>query len=114
MALTPETFCRELAPCRTFIRKAEAEWLRQQGFAKSVTTADVLVFDDDGPIDNELRFEDECARHKLLDLVGDLALLGCRIVGRIHSHCGGHRLNAELVKILSQEGQRLQARRRSA
>jgi UDP-3-O-acyl-N-acetylglucosamine deacetylase len=74
----------------------------------------VLVFDENGPIDNELRFGDECARHKMLDLVGDLALLGCRIVGRVHSQCGGHRLNAELVKILSQEGQRLHSRRRSA
>ena len=112
--LTPEVFCRELAPCRTFIRKAEAEWLRQQGFAKNVTTADVLVFDEDGPIDNELRFMDECARHKMLDLVGDLSLLGCRIVGWVNSHCGGHRLNAELVKILLQEGQRMHSRRRSA
>jgi len=112
--ITPETFCRELAPCRTFIRKAEAEWLQQQGFAKSVTTADVLVFDQDGPIDNELRFVDECARHKMLDLIGDLSLLGCRLVGRINSHCGGHRLNAELVKVLLQEGQKVHARRRSA
>lgn len=112
--ITPEVFCRELAPCRTFIRKAEAEWLRQQGFAKNVTTADVLVFDEHGPIDNELRFEDECARHKMLDLVGDLSLLGYRIVGWINSHCGGHRLNGELVKILLQEGQKLHSRRRSA
>ena len=114
MEITPEVFCRELAPCRTFIRKAEAEWLRQQGFAKSVTTADVLVFDEDGPIDNELRFEDECARHKMLDLMGDLSLLGYRIAGWINSHCGGHRLNGELVKILLQEGQKMHSRRRSA
>ncbi|MCE9547216.1 MAG: UDP-3-O-acyl-N-acetylglucosamine deacetylase [Planctomycetia bacterium] len=112
--LSPELFRRELAPCRTFIRKSEAEWLRSQGFAQRVTTSDVLVFDDEGPIGNTLRFEDECARHKLLDMVGDLALCGCRVVGQIASHCGGHRLNSELVRILLQEGERVQSRRRSA
>jgi len=65
------------------------------------------------PIENELRFENECVRHKTLDLLGDLALAGCDIVGRITAHRSGHRQNAELVRVLLKEGQ-LYHRRRSA
>ena len=68
------------------------------------TAQDVLVFDDDGPIDNRLRFRDECVRHKTLDLVGDLALAGCDVVGHIVAYRSGHRLNAELVRVLLTEG----------
>jgi UDP-3-O-acyl-N-acetylglucosamine deacetylase len=72
------------------------------------------VFGDLGPIDNELRFEDECVRHKALDLVGDLALAGCDIVGRIIAYRSGHRLNAELARVLLAEGQRIEPRQKSA
>ena len=75
---------------------------------------DLLIFDGDGPIDNELRFRDECVRHKALDLVGDLALAGCDLVGHFVAHRSGHRLNAELVRVLLQEGDMLVAHRRSA
>ncbi len=69
-----DTFFHRLAPARTFISWKEANQLQERGMAKHVTTRDLLVFDADGPIDNTLRFEDECARHKALDLLGDLAL----------------------------------------
>ena len=105
MIVTPETFQHELAPSRTFMLQAEGEWLRAQGKGTRVTTSDVLIFDDEGPIDNELRFEDECARHKMLDFVGDLSLMGCHIVGRFIAHRSGHRLNAELARVLLQEHQ---------
>ena len=75
---------------------------------------DVLVFGDDGPIDNSLRFGNECVRHKVLDLVGDLALAGCDFVGQFVAHCSGHRLNAELVRALLTEFQVITERRRSA
>ena len=73
----PDSFARELASARTFLLKQEAEWLRQQGLGTRVSYGDLLIFDEDGPIDNDLRFADECVRHKALDLVGDLALSGC-------------------------------------
>jgi len=100
LALTPESFCRELAPCRTFMLKEEAEWLLSQGLGRRTTPRDVFVFDADGPIDNQLRFPDECVRHKLLDMVGDLALCGCDFVGRFSAYRSGHRLNAEMGRNL--------------
>jgi UDP-3-O-[3-hydroxymyristoyl] N-acetylglucosamine deacetylase len=72
------------------------------------------VFGEEGPLDNELRFENECVRHKALDLVGDLALAGCDLVGQFIAHKSGHRLNAELVKVLLTEGQVEEGLRRTA
>jgi len=97
---SPQTFRRELAPARTFVLESEAAWLQSQGLGIGVTTSDLLVFGDEGLIDNQLRFDDECVRHKTLDLLGDLALSGCDWIGEIVSHRSGHRLNAELVKKL--------------
>ena len=64
------------------------------------TFRDLLVFDADGPIDNTLRFPDECVRHKIVDMVGDLALAGCDLAGRFVAYRSGHRLNAELVRAM--------------
>lgn len=100
LCLTPQTFCTELAGARTFILQEEAEWLRQQGLGQRVTCHDLLVFDQQGPVGNALRFPDECVRHKTLDLVGDLALAGCDIQGRITAYRSGHRLNAQLIQEL--------------
>ena len=102
--VNPGSFTRELAPARTFLTKAEADWLRKQGLGTRATTNDLLVFDEEGPIDNSLRYSDECARHKALDLIGDLALSGCDLVGHFVAYCSGHRLNAELVRVLLTEG----------
>lgn len=110
----PEGFQRDLAPARTFLLKQEADWLRGQGLGMRVKASDVLVFDGNGPIDNQLRFRDECVRHKTLDLIGDLALSGCDIVGHIVAHRSGHRLNAELVRILLAEGSILESTRKTA
>ena len=114
MRITPEAFRRELARARTFLLQNEAEWLRSRGLGSRVTARDVLVFGDTGPIDNELRYEDECVRHKALDLVGDMALSGCELNGQIVAYRSGHRLNAELVKVLLAEGQRIESRRKTA
>lgn len=114
LAVTPENFRRELASARTFLLKEEAEWLRARGLGTRVAYSDVLVFDQDGPIDNPLRFEDECVRHKALDLIGDLALAGCDMVGQFVAHRGGHRLNAELVRVVMTEGQKIDDRRKTA
>ena len=100
LTVCPESFREELASARTFALKSEADYLRAQGLGLRTTYRDLLVFDDSGPIDNALRYPDECVRHKLLDLVGDLALLGRPLVGRIRAHRSGHRLNAELVRAI--------------
>ena len=65
----------------------------------------MLVFGPDGVIDNELRFDNECVRHKMLDVVGDLALGGCDLFGHFVAYRSGHRLNAMLLEVLLSEGQ---------
>lgn len=114
LAVTHESFRTELAPARTFILEEEAKWLRERGLGLRVTNKDLLVFGQEGLQDNELRFENECVRHKALDLVGDLALAGCELVGQFIAYRSGHRLNAELVKVLLAEGLKQNPRRRSA
>ena len=114
LAVSPRTFAAELAPARTFLLVDEANWLRSRGLGTRVTNQDLLVFNEDGPIDNPLRFENECVRHKALDLVGDLALAGCELVGQFIAYKSGHRLNAELVKVLLREGRLEEGLRRSA
>jgi UDP-3-O-acyl N-acetylglucosamine deacetylase len=114
LVVTPESFSKELAPCRTFVLQQEAEWLVSRGLGKRATYQNLLVFDEHGPVENELRFRDECVRHKALDLVGDLAMAGCDLVGHFIAHRSGHRLNAELVRALLNEEEIVQSRRRSA
>jgi UDP-3-O-[3-hydroxymyristoyl] N-acetylglucosamine deacetylase len=114
LLVTPESFRRELAPSRTFVLEEEADWLVARGLGKRATYQNVLVFDKDGPLQNELRYRDECVRHKTLDLVGDLALAGCDLVGHFIAHRSGHRLNAELVRALLSEEEIVEGRRRSA
>lgn len=114
LPITPDSFRRELAPSRTFMLKAEADWLLAQGLGQRATLKDLLIFGADGPIDNELRFRDECVRHKALDLVGDLALAGCDLVAHIVAYRSGHRLNAELVRTLLTEGDLVGGLRRTA
>lgn len=96
--VTPETFVRELAFARTFVLESEVKALKAQGYGRKTTAKDLLVFGPDGVIDNNLRAVDECARHKLLDCIGDFALLGCDLYGHIEASRSGHRLNRELVR----------------
>ncbi|HVW35712.1 MAG TPA: UDP-3-O-acyl-N-acetylglucosamine deacetylase [Pirellulales bacterium] len=114
LPVTPDSFRRELAPSRTFMLKSEADWLLAQGLGTRATLKDLLVFDAEGPIDNELRFRDECVRHKTLDLIGDLSLAGCDLAGHFVAFRSGHRLNAELVRILLTEGDMVGGYKRSA
>jgi UDP-3-O-acyl-N-acetylglucosamine deacetylase len=96
------------------VLREEADWLVARGLGKRATYQNVLVFDAHGPVENELRFRDECVRHKALDLVGDLALAGCDLAGHFVAHRSGHRLNAELVRALFNEEEIIEGRRRSA
>ncbi|HEV3258105.1 MAG TPA: UDP-3-O-acyl-N-acetylglucosamine deacetylase [Gemmataceae bacterium] len=99
--ITPQNFAAELAGSRTFILESEAAELRRQGLGARTTAADLLVFGPRGPIDNRVRYADEPARHKILDLVGDLALFGHDICGHLVAYRSGHPLNVELVRTLS-------------
>jgi UDP-3-O-acyl N-acetylglucosamine deacetylase len=113
--ITPEEFRYELAPARTFVLKEEADAMIAQGKGKHVTTSDLLIFGPGGPLNNQLRFPDECVRHKVLDVVGDLALAGRPLVGHVIAYRSGHELNATLVRaILEQEERRMAASRRKS
>jgi UDP-3-O-acyl N-acetylglucosamine deacetylase len=101
LELNPENFVREVASCRTFLTEPEAHALRAAGVGRHLTPGDVLVFDRHGPIGNRLRFADEPARHKVLDLVGDLSLCGCDLVGHVVAYRSGHALNAALAHALA-------------
>lgn len=101
--IAPGPFARELAGCRTFILHEEAEALRRQGLAAHVSTQELLVIGPEGPIDNAFRFPNECARHKALDVLGDLALTGRRLIGDFVAYRSGHHLNAQLAASLVEQ-----------
>ena len=101
--ITPESFANEVAGCRTFILESEATELRRQGLGARVTTSDLLVFGKGGPIGNHVRFANEPARHKILDVVGDLSLLGHDLHGHIVAYRTGHPHNIEMVRELRRQ-----------
>jgi UDP-3-O-[3-hydroxymyristoyl] N-acetylglucosamine deacetylase/3-hydroxyacyl-[acyl-carrier-protein] dehydratase len=98
--ITPESFEKNLAPARTFLLEAEAKQFRARGVGTHIGPRDILVINSDGPIKNSFKFPNECARHKVVDLIGDLALLGRAVKGRIVAYKSGHSLNQQLVRKL--------------
>jgi UDP-3-O-acyl-N-acetylglucosamine deacetylase len=101
VSVTPASFSQDLSHCRTFVTEQEAAGLRAQGIGRHLTPANLLVFGKRGPIDNAVRFADEPARHKILDLIGDLALCGFDLAGHVVAYRSGHALNVELARVLS-------------
>ena len=94
-----QSFCRELAAARTFGFLTDVEALRARGLARGGSLDNAIVIDQYHILNPEgLRFPDECTRHKVLDALGDFALFGAPIVGRISLHRTGHALNARLVQ----------------
>lgn len=97
LQVTPESYRDQLAAARTFLSSEEAAALQAAGLGLGVGHRDLLVFGPDGPIDNALRWPDECVRHKMLDLVGDLSLAGRPVHASIRASRSGHKLNAALA-----------------
>jgi UDP-3-O-[3-hydroxymyristoyl] N-acetylglucosamine deacetylase len=100
VTLDPESFAREIAPARTFGFLRDVEALRARGLALGASYENTVVLDADRVVSGPLRFPDEFVRHKLLDLTGDLALLGRPLAGRITAQKAGHRLHLEVVRFL--------------
>lgn len=92
-----ERFVSEVAPARTYGFIRDVEQLRAAGLARGGSVENCIVLDDTGVMNGPLRFEDEFVRHKVLDLMGDLALLGYPIVGAISAVRAGHALHSRLV-----------------
>jgi UDP-3-O-[3-hydroxymyristoyl] N-acetylglucosamine deacetylase len=98
-SLTQEGFAAELATARTFTMASEIEALRKAGLAKGGSLANAIVVDGAKVVNPEgLRFADEFVRHKLLDVIGDLALAGAPISGRFVGNRTGHALNNQLLR----------------
>jgi UDP-3-O-[3-hydroxymyristoyl] N-acetylglucosamine deacetylase / 3-hydroxyacyl-[acyl-carrier-protein] dehydratase len=106
LGLSPRSFRDQIAGSRTFVLESEASALRAAGIGARTTPADLLIFGTDGVIGNTLRYDDECARHKILDLVGDLALLGLDVHGSIIAHRSGHQTNHALARRLAESARR--------
>jgi UDP-3-O-[3-hydroxymyristoyl] N-acetylglucosamine deacetylase/3-hydroxyacyl-[acyl-carrier-protein] dehydratase len=103
--MTPESFETNMAPARTFLLEVEARQFQARGIGAHINFRDLLVINSDGPIKNSFRFPNECVRHKIVDLIGDLALVGRPIVGRIVAYKSGHTLNRQLAKKLYESSQ---------
>lgn len=96
-----DSFLRKIAPARTFGFMRDVEKMRAAGLARGGSVENAVVLDDRGVVNGPLRFKDEFVRHKILDLVGDLALIGRPIVGEITANRAGHALHSRFVaKIL--------------
>lgn len=100
LEITPTAIRNGLADCRTFLLLHEAQSFAQQGCGRGITPRDLLIFGPRGPVGNELRYDDEPTRHKVLDLVGDLALVGVDLAGHVIGCRSGHALNVQLARRL--------------
>ena len=97
-SVTENSFIEDIAPARTFGFLNEVEQLRQKGLALGGSLDNAIVLGETGVLNNVLRFEDEFVRHKILDVIGDLALIGHPIIGHVVAHRGGHALHANFAQ----------------
>ena len=100
MAVNPESFRQLLARARTFCFERDIEPLRSMGLIRGGSLENAIVLTNDGVMNGPLRFEDEFGRHKALDLIGDLALVGLPLLARVEAHKAGHSLHTQLVSRL--------------
>ncbi len=99
LEITRESFINEIAPARTFCLYEDVKILQEKGLIKGGTLENAVVIGDDGVMnDSPLRFPDELVRHKVLDLIGDMALLGIRLQGHVIAAKSGHASNVQFVK----------------
>ena len=103
MEVTPERYAAEIAPARTFAREVELAQLRDMGLIRGASLDCAVCFTETGVLNPEgLRFPDESCRHKALDLIGDLALIGRPLLGHVIAERAGHAMHTALVaKIMS-------------
>ncbi len=99
--ITPEGFASQIAPARTFCLKEEAEELRKRGFGKGADFTNTLVFEKNTPLQNSLRFPNEAARHKVMDLLGDLLLAGQFFKAHVIACLSGHAQNVQIARQLA-------------
>jgi UDP-3-O-[3-hydroxymyristoyl] N-acetylglucosamine deacetylase len=98
--LSRDLYRKEVGPARTFGFLREEQAMRNMGLIRGASEANVIVLTETGTKNGPLRFPDEFVRHKVLDLIGDLALVGRQIIGRIVAHRAGHAMHTALVSRL--------------
>jgi UDP-3-O-[3-hydroxymyristoyl] N-acetylglucosamine deacetylase len=103
VVLTPESYAAHIAPARTFGFLAEYEMLKAHGLARGAREENCIVVGDDRVENGDLRFADEFVRHKALDLLGDLALVGRPVLGHVVAHKAGHAMHVTLARLLREE-----------
>jgi UDP-3-O-[3-hydroxymyristoyl] N-acetylglucosamine deacetylase len=103
LRITEDTFVEELAPARTFTFLKDVEMMRQNGLALGGSLENAIVLGETGILNNALRFEDEFVRHKILDAIGDLALVGYPVIGHLVAHRAGHALHTEFAAKILEE-----------
>lgn len=102
--LTREAFLTEIAPARTYCLRPEVEVFIKMGLGGGADRENTLVVNEDGSFVQELRFPDECVRHKILDLLGDVYLAGRLAAARLMGYKSGHAMNARLTRMLCGAG----------
>ena len=95
--LTPGSYRQEIGPARTFGFISDVEYLKRCGLIRGGSLDNAVVLDDSGIVNADLRFPDEFVRHKLLDLLGDISLVGYPIVGHLYAEKAGHAIHAALA-----------------
>jgi len=100
MMINARSFQNEIAPARTFGFIKDVDFLRSQGLALGASLENTVALDEEKVVNGPLRFPDEFVRHKLLDLTGDLALLGVPLLGHFRGEKAGHRLHLQAVNFL--------------
>lgn len=108
LKVSRDSFLEQVAPARTFVMRQEVEALQAAGLGKGATRQNTLVMGPSGPEENELRFSDELARHKVLDLLGDLALGGFELSAHLIATRSGHSTNHRLVRMLLERMRKLE------
>jgi len=103
LRITEESFIEEVAPARTFTFLKDVEMLRQNGLALGGSLENAIVLGEAGVLNNALRFEDEFVRHKILDAIGDLALVGYPVIGHLVAHRAGHALHTAFAARILEE-----------
>jgi UDP-3-O-[3-hydroxymyristoyl] N-acetylglucosamine deacetylase len=103
LLMNEESFIEQIAPARTFTFLKDVEMLRQNGLALGGSLENAIVLGETGVLNNALRFEDEFVRHKILDVIGDLSLVGHPVVGHLVAHRGGHALHTAFAARILEE-----------
>jgi len=104
VSLSDGAYLDQIAPARTFGFLHEAEAMRRQGLIRGASESNAVVLTRDGVLNPPLRFRDEFVRHKVLDLIGDLALLGRQVLGTVIADRAGHAMHTALVSRIMRDG----------